>query len=166
MGVFGCLFFKLRCVFSFYVDTPESTYVLPPGATKTSSRTSTSGSPTTSSTQTKGGGGSSNTGAIAGGVAGGIVGLALIAAIGYLLLRKPSQVPKPVPLNGGSSQGVPSYTAVPTQQPHMTSIQGTNEWPMSPNTHTNPNPSTTYSGEVPSFPPTEYVYPPFFFWLL
>jgi len=142
-------------------DTPESTYVLPSGASKTTSRTSsrTSGSPTTSSTQTKGGGGgggSSNTAAIAGGVAGGVVGLALIGAIAFLVLRKPS--PKPAPLNGGSAPGAPIYAPVPTPQPQMTSIQGTNEWPTSPNTNTNPNPSTTYSREMPSFPTTDPHY--------
>ncbi|KAF9507615.1 hypothetical protein BS47DRAFT_288079 [Hydnum rufescens UP504] len=60
-----------------------------------------------SPTQSQGGGGSSsNVGAIAGGVAGGVVGLGLIALVGFLLLRKRSAQPPPKILPSQNSDGV------------------------------------------------------------
>jgi len=65
--------------------------------------TSLSSSPT----QSQGGGGSSsNVGAIAGGVVGGVVGLGLIGLAGFLLLRKRSAQPPPNILPSQNSDGV------------------------------------------------------------
>ncbi|SRR5258707_579881 len=119
-------------------DGPESTYIMP-----SHTGGSHSGTPTSSNTRPTGGGGSSNTAAIAGGVAGGVVGLALIAALAFLLLRNKGPKTAPSTLY---NQGAPSVMPVPQPQPSM-----------SPVYNTNGNPPTTYSRDVPSFPPTEYT---------
>lgn len=94
----------------------------------TNTPSSTSSSPT-SSPSSGGGGGSSHTGAIAGGVVGGVLGLALLALLGFFLARRnrnknaggagrvgsgDSLAPEMATAGAAGSQGQPSYVQ---QQP-------------------------------------------------
>ncbi|KAF9782585.1 hypothetical protein BJ322DRAFT_1110468 [Thelephora terrestris] len=91
--------------------TPTSPSTVPPSSTSTSHvsgnpavSTGTNGSPlnptpTTTTTTTAGGGGGhkNNTGAIAGGVVGGIIGLAALGALAFFLKRRSANDPNRIP---------------------------------------------------------------------
>lgn len=132
------------------------------GGSSATSAATTSGSATSTSLPQEGGS-SSNTGAIAGGVVGGVLGLALFALLAWFLLRKKSDKPAAAPPMqetypsqpyAGTTYSGPGYeTGYPVQQPPY----GTGPYTPVPGAQFDPYggaPGTPYKPYDPSDPST------------